>query len=380
MLSPSNTVLSRKIQHAKNISETREDDDLMTRGSRSKRGSENCSPKNMTYLELQEQLTDQALKVDCLETTLESIKNREDKLLSRGMMLQDFLSDLVDQSEGIKMDTETHAKRVERRLGTLEERILCSEIESQHLTLRVYAIEEETEEMAEEDYKRELCQIIEKQVKEREEFDRLDEAINRSGALERMRRGRLPETRSSDDYDESIAALDGYNSNDGIDVISDLALDGYPSPHVSKRNDYNYQSADIHRKNSHRDYDMSQLLRNASLDERSIEYEMGLAMFGTLENSELPPTAHDSGKKNNGRSLPRSNSMDAYERMRSEYQMAIPISTSPMVSSQDDASAYSGYSSAGEMLEMSSVEGFDLDWVKLSAQHLEVRQTAVLYQ
>ena len=59
---------------------------------------------------------------------------------------------------------------------------------------------------------------------------------------------------------------------------------------------------------------MSQLLRNASLDERSIEYEMGLAMFGTLDEKESVDY------------VSRSNSMDAYERMRSDYQHHIGIS------------------------------------------------------
>eukprot|EP00797_Seminavis_robusta_P020009 Sro303_g112370.1 n/a (725) ;mRNA; r:11720-13894 len=424
-------------------------------------GRENFVMKDVTFMDMREQLTDQALKVDCLESTLESIRIREDKLLSRGEMLQDFLSDLLDQSENMNMDTEKEAKKVERRLGRLEERLLCNEIETQHLSLRVYAVEEETEAIAEEDYNRALSEIYEEQVKQQQRIERqeqreqgVDAILGRTATVERRRspgrqspsllsasrrssssrRGRRLVVDDSDlssldaGHDGSLLVLDGYSSNPDVENnTSEFAVDGYSRQQSRKSRNSRYSRDDQsvpyestrpqpkpHKKsyNHHphrrrprprRDYDMNQLLRNASLDERSIEYEMGLAMFGTLDHSssaesQMSHTHHHSSHvhinisstttaSGTSPSHPiRCNSLDAYEHMRDEYRMGLGVSSFHQQHSgvgivggvgSDDAASHQSYSSAGEYtaMDMHSLEGDGLDWVKMSARQFEVQQT-----
>ena len=86
---------------------------------------------------------------------------------------------------------------------------------------------------------------------------------------------------------------------------------------------------------------------------------MGLAMFGTLdEKQSVDYVSH-------------SNSMDAYERMRSDYHH-LGISAF----SHDDISvgviSEAGYSSPEDFhMDMSSLEGDGNDWVKMSEKHFE---------
>ena len=129
--------------------------------------------------------------------------------------------------------------------------------------------------------------------------------------------------------------------------------------------DYPYEST-IGKKKVHRlcppgpGYDMNQLLKFASVDERSIEYEMGKAMFGTLlDHSEPTNSSHFKASNHKG------NSLDLYERMRSE------LGVSP---AHDDTShSGDGYSSVGDgFMDAASLEGFDLDFV--------TRTHAVIYQ
>jgi hypothetical protein len=196
-----------------------------------------------------------------------------------------------------------------------------------------------------------------------------------------------------------MVALDGYNSSPDL---SEYALDGHSPPtSQSSRNrrsgrkshnganrmrvsndDYNihYQpthpqpkpkSYNHHPRRRHRpsrDYDMNRLLRNASLDERSIEYEMGLAMFGTLELEGSSSNVSNGSGGTPNRPI-RCNSMDAYEQMRNEYQLGVS-------SLHDDTShSENGYSSLGEYdMSLHSLEGEDgLDWVKMSARQFEVQ-------
>jgi hypothetical protein len=112
---------------------------------------------------------------------------------------------------------------------------------------------------------------------------------------------------------------------------------------------------------------MNQLLRKASLDERSIEYEMGLALFGSSDHH----SSNGNSTSGNYSSPIQCNSIDAYERMRTEFQSGITSSSF----SHEDISvgivSEGGYSSPGDFhMEMSSLEG-DMDWVKMSAKKLE---------
>jgi hypothetical protein len=370
--------------------------------SRGKYGRENFDKKDATFMDIREQVADQVLKVNCLESTIESIRIREDKLLSRGMMLQDFLSDLLDQSQSISMDCEQQTQKVQRRLVNLEERLLCGEIRTQHLSLGVYALENETEVIADEDYKRELSNIIEHQAKqkrrEKKHYHKLDVILGRTATVPRVRSGRFSDSDLSSvggGYDTSMLALDGYNSSPDGENSSEFALDGYSPP--TSRSGRNRRSRkshigpsrmsrNVHHQPTHqqrkpksynhhprrcnipsREYDMNRLLLNASMDERSIEYEMGLAMFGTLDLGDNV-SHHSSGGGGNPSRPIRCNSMDAYEQMRSEYQMGV-------VSLHDDTSySENGYSSAGDYeMSLHSLEGDGLDWVKMSARQFEVQ-------
>ena len=224
-------------------------------------------------MERREQMNDNAVKVDCLEATLESIRIREDKLLSRGEMLQDFLSDLLDQSENLTLEAERNAEKVQRRLGNLEERLLLNEIQAQHLTLGVFAVEEEVETMAEEEYNKELDSIIldgperqernyyqveedfanqqeerrrrKKKSNSSSNYQGLDEILDRAAKQERMRRRQVLDdsdvSTAMDDsrYDESLVALDGYNSSPDTELTSERAMGGsYNSRRSRKQHEY----------------------------------------------------------------------------------------------------------------------------------------------
>ena len=158
--------------------------------------------------------------------------------------------------------------------------------------------------------------------------------------------------------------------------------------------------------------------RIASLDERSIEYEMGLAMFGTLDDQQQQQggpsqrefyersSKNDRHHHHHHHAPNKSLDMDAYERMRLQLtgttsspspnamMMAAassPVSPHPHHDEVSSSSAGGYSSSAGEqhfMMETSSPSweataavagnnGFDLDWVKLSTNQFP---TTAIYQ
>ena len=233
-------------------------------------GNENSvSGQELTFMELRENLNNQALKIDCFEQALQSISIREDKLLSRGEMLQNFLTDLVNQSATMNMvDNEKQTQKIQCRLGGLEERVVCSEIELQHLKLRLYALEEELQVEEESSYNRELSNIVKSNISQlAEEFA----TFNNASDLSAMKTQQMHHHTSSrfDIADSSMIALDCFSSSDVQDSISEHALDGYSSHQIMESSPYEHVA---------RNTKPSEV----EIDEYSVEYELGLAMWGTL--------------------------------------------------------------------------------------------------